>query len=753
MIYTNLNNSGEVEAVYAAKRATIAGTPPLSYPSKGYDLEDFLISGNTVQNGTPTPEAPVDVVGCGARTKNLVNPFTRILTSNISPLGRVGVEYYDHGGYDLGYFQIIQGNTYTIDSYVYAFYYTIPDIGSTSYDHQRVVGTVGAPSSFIAPITGYCCFRVSSGDSFMANSGSTALPYEPYGYKLPISSVGQTTPVYLGEVETTRRIKKLVLTGEEAIQIKSGNAKWYIPISDMRTPTDPRVIEWCCSHYQAVGNYTSWVLYDYMISWSQLDAGTSIGLRIRDIDFLTATVTDFKSYLAAQYAAGTPVTIWYVLAEPETGIVNEPLHKIGDYADTISLSQSGITVPTTAGTNTITTETTVLPSSISVTTPEKEVEEIYAGINYQDPIYYKRRTLTGTSPLTFKALGLPLKDYLISGNTVQDGTPSPDYPVDVVGVGEMTENLFDNSNVGYYNNDNGQYVNDPSYRYWRIPVKSGDIISINNVSGCGYGCAYKNGAFVFGKITPQMFPYTVPDGVDEITNNFTVYYSTNAMVTVNQSIPDHYIPYGYKLPPTINGKEYPIYLGQVNTMRRIKKVVLTGKEEWKQSESRIGNMYSTLRNAVIPYFGFCDRAVNARNLNEFSSSGKMLVETSGGEKWLNMWLFDTDISVADFKTYLAAQYAAGTPVTVWYVLANPETGIVNEPLHKIGDYADTISMAQAGVTLPTAAGANTLTVGMTVQPSAISITGNIKPTGYGQLLDKNLTAINDSTGTPIFIHE
>ena len=33
--------------------------------ASGEPLTDYTISGNTVQDGTPTPEAPVDVVGCG----------------------------------------------------------------------------------------------------------------------------------------------------------------------------------------------------------------------------------------------------------------------------------------------------------------------------------------------------------------------------------------------------------------------------------------------------------------------------------------------------------------------------------------------------------------------------------------------------------------------------------------------------------------------------------------------------------------
>jgi hypothetical protein len=80
-------------------------------------------------------------------------------------------------------------------------------------------------------------------------------------------------------------------------------------------------------------------------------------------------------------------------------------------------------------------------------------------------------------------------------------------------------------------------------------------------------------------------------------------------------------------------------------------------------------------------------------------------------------------SVADFKSYLAAQYAAGTPVTVWYVLAEPETAVVNEPLMKIGDYADTITMAQAGVTIPTVSGTNVLDMSSPVKPSEVYIKG------------------------------
>ena len=50
---------------------------------------------------------------------------------------------------------------------------------------------------------------------------------------------------------------------------------------------------------------------------------------------------------------------------------------------------------------------------------------------------------TGTFPMTFIADGTPLLDYLISGNTVQSGTPTPDNPVMPQGTGERTGNLWD----------------------------------------------------------------------------------------------------------------------------------------------------------------------------------------------------------------------------------------------------------------------------------------------------------------------
>ena len=53
--------------------------------------------------------------------------------------------------------------------------------------------------------------------------------------------------------------------------------------------------------------------------------------------------------------------------------------------------------------------------------------------------------LSGIPPLSFTAKGKPLTAWSITGNTVQNGTPTPDTPQEVKAVGDRTGNLFDNS--------------------------------------------------------------------------------------------------------------------------------------------------------------------------------------------------------------------------------------------------------------------------------------------------------------------
>lgn len=249
----------ELYAEWLQQRSQIKvleGVPPLTFTSRGLPLINYLIEGNTAQNGTPSPNSPIMPEGCGD----------------------------------------------------------------------------------------------------LETSGAKAGQY-----KIPITSAGQTTLVYLREVETTRKIKKFVINGTErwtkGVYPKNGTYHFYINKNTYFPDAKP-IIESgdsFCTHF---------IKWDITggIAW-----GTNLNVYMLISDLpKNATVDDFKAYLAAQYAAGTPVTIWYPLANEETGIVNEPLMKIGNYADTLSMEQAGVEIPTITGSNTLDVDTTVKPSNIYI---------------------------------------------------------------------------------------------------------------------------------------------------------------------------------------------------------------------------------------------------------------------------------------------------------------------------------------------------------------------------------------------------
>ena len=183
-------------------------------------------------------------------------------------------------------------------------------------------------------------------------------------YKLPILSNSTLTNIYLGEVETTRRIKKLVLTGEENWQFYTNpnESAWQFYTNGIISGLAASSIISNIAEYGVTANTRE--LYDY--GGYTVTAGKGIAFQMRGAKDTLVDVAAWKAYLAQQYANGTPVTIWYVLANEETGIVNEPLMKIGNYTDTISMEQAGVSIPTNKGTTVIDYDGTTKPSQMYV---------------------------------------------------------------------------------------------------------------------------------------------------------------------------------------------------------------------------------------------------------------------------------------------------------------------------------------------------------------------------------------------------
>lgn len=331
------------------------GAVPVTITADGTPLLDYLISGNMVQNGTPTPTNPIQPSECGERTENLF--IQKLAGVTIDSSGAI----VSDANYDTYIAEVSDGETYTVGNVtgtqVFGFFTTKPALGTITYNSSRTIFSTSSQTLTVP--TGesikYIGVRYNTGVSnAMFNTGSTAKPFEPYGYKIPISSASTTTPVYLGVVETTRKIKKLVLTGEEDITYDATNKHFSFALSPTAINSLYTVIS---SHFQTLQDNPNLGI-----------VVTNSGARIRiyDVNSIWSSANDFKTYLTQQYANGTPVTVWYVLATETTGIVNEPIRKIGDYADTVSKEQAGVQIPTNNGSTTVDVETTLKPSEVYI---------------------------------------------------------------------------------------------------------------------------------------------------------------------------------------------------------------------------------------------------------------------------------------------------------------------------------------------------------------------------------------------------
>ena len=353
------------------------GAVPVEILANGDPLIDYLISGNMQQTGTPSPQSIIMPQETGERTGNLYNNANAVygirdnrdsvIKTNTGIIIDIRVSTIQERPYT--YIIAPESGYYTLSCVVdestplYAYGLTVLSEPPTSAPLSTNNKTVYANSGeciciiFTTVTSDATTYTISN---IMLNSGSSALPYEPYGYKIPISSAGQTTPIYLGEVETERKVKKLVLTGEESVG-------YYNGMGYVRLPDDALMVSIApfCTHYIGstlpIDERPNYSIRQMMTGYW---GGEVPALQIKDSSLTSVGL--LQNFLQQQYAAGTPVTIWYVIAESTTGIVNEPIRKIGDYADTISAAQAGVSIPTVEGTNIIDIDTTLKPSEIYI---------------------------------------------------------------------------------------------------------------------------------------------------------------------------------------------------------------------------------------------------------------------------------------------------------------------------------------------------------------------------------------------------
>ena len=182
-------------------------------------------------------------------------------------------------------------------------------------------------------------------------------------------------------------------------------------------------------------------------------------------------------------------------------------------------------------------------------------------------------TITGDIVLD-GTIGKSLKSWSITGNTVQNGTPSPDNPVEIQSVGDRTKNLFDENNVtfGHWIIASGELSTNAPYGC--ISNETIDVRGMTQICSYAFGkkpyafaIVYYNGSTFVSRDytnTANKIISAVPDSATHCvlevaaSNNYATpitiekLKSYKMMMWYNECV--DYEPYGYKIPVVNRGK-------------------------------------------------------------------------------------------------------------------------------------------------------------------------------------------------------
>lgn len=224
---------------------TVSGVPPISLEDcvDSDSLIDWKLYGNSVQDGTPTPEAPVEVQSVGeydsetgkykipvtARGKNLCNP-DEIEIGGLA--GGDGSEFKATNRIKVGFILVEEGKKYIVSGHNYIF------ANTHIYDANKT--KIGGFKNGVEIMTGgkYVRFSLkkSNDESFteeelqelkqtlMFEEGTTATDYEPYHAPIqtniyldePLRKVGDYADyVDFGKGEVVRNVSETVFNGSE----------------------------------------------------------------------------------------------------------------------------------------------------------------------------------------------------------------------------------------------------------------------------------------------------------------------------------------------------------------------------------------------------------------------------------------------------------------------------------------------------------------------------------------------------------
>ena len=354
------------------------------------------------------------------------------------------------------------------------------------------------------------------------------------------------------------------------------------------------------------------------------------------------------------------------------------------------------------------------------------------------PTYHYEDNTTG---LLEDSVGKPLRDYKIYGNSIQDGTPSPETPVEIQSVGEKTINLspintireqrtsrWSYINLGKLELAPGKYTVKCHYKQYGTPTKV--QISVRNYDelNTAYGYSVYHGLVEDDALVSFTLPTTAngiqillyinatADAIDadcEFTNIMLVEGAYTA-----ETVPE-YEPFGYKVPIKVSGKNLFDKNAEFDATRGVytPTVNIDGEAVTCSHDGRFNMLY--IGAWAIRTDGNTEFTVSAKNISFLSNGGYFYIreadeipttiDTSNmfGTQILMLTknVNDYSYTLTTDKKYLfiicapsnggavsfeELQIEYGETAMSYELYIEPQTANIylTEPLRKVGDYAD-----------------------------------------------------------------
>lgn len=347
---------------------TLTGSLPLLLSNTiKQPIKSLVQYGKCEQDDTPTPSNPVDIV-CnngavkwGASGTNLLDMAE----------GNIRLRYYindsgvetsnNQNFYNTKFIPVKPNTAYTLSTSEPVYYTFIMEYdsnkdflqrtldGDASDKHSSMTITTKADTAYILigsnPIRATMYVEDVISINWMLNEGSTALPYEPYTEGIVIDG----TPEVLSVETQTASVQNLFAVGDyaDAQDIISGAITRQIGMKVL----DGTEADWLASSMGGIWMLRLWgkAGTSAMALTSTHFTGTNAvneSMPDNSIMFNNSTVfikataystlDDFKAYLAAQYAQGTPVIVLYPLTEETTETVTGQILKTEEGTTSIS---------------------------------------------------------------------------------------------------------------------------------------------------------------------------------------------------------------------------------------------------------------------------------------------------------------------------------------------------------------------------------------------------------------------------------